>query len=68
MAYRLAACAEMLFLDLPVLERVRRISGRGFLVEIWGWADKDLSALAASRARGRYATRRSVRRLSLIHI
>ena len=50
MAYRLAACAEMLFLDLPVLERVRRISGRGFLVEIWGWADKDLSALAATGA------------------
>lgn len=50
MSYRLAACAEMLFLDLPIVDRVRRIHERGFLVEIWDWSAKDLSALAATGA------------------
>ena len=50
MSYRLAACAEMLFLDLPFEERVRRIHERGFLVEIWDWSNKDLEALAATGA------------------
>ncbi|MGJ0203334.1 TIM barrel protein [Leucobacter sp. gxy201] len=50
MSYRLAACAEMLFLDLPIEERVRRIHERGFLVEIWDWSNKDLKALAATGA------------------
>ena len=50
MTYRLAACAEMLFLDLPFEERVRRIHDRGFLVEIWDWSNKDLAALAATGA------------------
>ncbi|QYM74907.1 TIM barrel protein [Leucobacter luti] len=50
MSYRLAACAEMLFLDLPVEERVRRIHERGYLVEIWDWSTKDLAALAATGA------------------
>jgi len=48
--YRLAACAEMLFVDRPFLERVRRIADAGFLVEIWDWASKDIEALAASGA------------------
>lgn len=47
---RLAACAEMLFPDLPMIERVRRISERGLLVEIWDWSNKDIDALAASGA------------------
>ncbi|MBL3699412.1 TIM barrel protein [Leucobacter luti] len=50
MGYRLAACAEMLFTDLPIAERVRRIHERGFLVEIWDWSTKDLAALAATGA------------------
>ncbi|WP_449282164.1 TIM barrel protein [Leucobacter sp.] len=50
MTYRLAACAEMLFLELPFEERVRRIHDRGFLVEIWDWSTKDLAALAATGA------------------
>ena len=50
MGYRLAACAEMLFTDLPIAERVRRIHERGFLVEIWDWSTKDLPALAATGA------------------
>lgn len=48
--YTLAASAEMLFVDLPFLERVQRISARGLQVEIWNWATKDIDALAASGA------------------
>ncbi|MGK5683149.1 TIM barrel protein [Actinoplanes sp. URMC 104] len=47
---RLAACAEMVFLDLPFAERVRRIDALGFEVEMWSWATKDLDALAATGA------------------
>lgn len=50
MSYRLAACAEMLFLDLPFVDRVRRIDDLGFEVEIWDWTAKDLGALAATGA------------------
>lgn len=46
----LAASAEMLFLDLPVEERVRRLADLGFQVEIWDWASKDLDALARTGA------------------
>ncbi|SDL79087.1 hydroxypyruvate isomerase [Geodermatophilus siccatus] len=49
-AYRLAASAEMLFLDLPFAERVRRIADLGFEVEIWDWTAKDVDGLAASGA------------------
>jgi hydroxypyruvate isomerase len=48
--FRLAACAEMLFLDLPFTERVRRIAALGFEVEMWAWTGKDLDALAATGA------------------
>lgn len=48
---RLAVCSEMVFTDLPLLERVRRIDELGFDVEIWSWHDKDLDALAATGAR-----------------
>jgi hydroxypyruvate isomerase len=49
-AFRLAASAEMLFLDLPFEERVRRIAGLGFEVEIWDWTAKDVEALARTGA------------------
>ncbi|MDF7659861.1 TIM barrel protein [Erwiniaceae bacterium L1_54_6] len=49
--YQLSVCAEMVFLDLPFIERVRRIDELGFGVEIWGWANKDIAALAATGAR-----------------
>ncbi|WP_431231252.1 TIM barrel protein [Mycolicibacterium psychrotolerans] len=49
--FDLAVCAEMVFRDLPIVERVRRIHGLGFAVEIWSWHDKDLTALAATGAR-----------------
>jgi hydroxypyruvate isomerase len=47
---RLAVSAEMLFLDLPVTDRVRRIADLGFEVEIWDWTRKDLRALAGTGA------------------
>ena len=47
---RLAVCAEMVFLDLPMAERVRRIDTLGFEVEVWGWTTKDLGDLAATGA------------------
>jgi hydroxypyruvate isomerase len=48
--FRLAVCAEMVFLDLPFQERVKRIDDLGFAVEIWDWTAKDLDALAGSGA------------------
>lgn len=47
---RLAVCAEMIFLDVPAEERVRRISGLGFDVEIWDWTRHDIGALARTGA------------------
>ena len=49
--FTLAVCAEMVHLDLPHAERVRRIHERGFAVEIWDWTAKDLDALASTGAR-----------------
>lgn len=49
--YQLSVCAEMVFLDLPFIERVKRIHELGFGVEIWGWRDKDIDALASTGAR-----------------
>ena len=46
----LAVCAEMVFLELPVTERVRRIADLGFQVEIWDWTGKDLGALVGTGA------------------
>src|SRR6476620_5461624 len=48
----LAVCSEMVFLDLPVLERVRRISDLGFEVEVWDWTRHDIEALASLRDEG----------------
>ena len=47
----LAVCVEMVYLDVPVVERVRRVADRGFAAEIWSWADKDIAALASTGAR-----------------
>ena len=48
--FELAVSAEMVFTDLPIVERVRRIHDLGFAAEIWSWDDKDLDALAATGA------------------
>lgn len=50
MSIQLAASAEMLFRELPVVDRVQRLHELGFQVEIWGWSTKDLPALAATGA------------------
>ena len=50
MTFQLSVCAEMVFRDLPIIERVKRIHERGFGVEIWSWHDKDLAALARTGA------------------
>lgn len=47
---RLAVCAEMVFMDLPFVERVKRIYEAGFDVEIWDSRGKDLRALKATGA------------------
>lgn len=48
--FKLAVSAEMLFLDLPFVERVQRIHALGLSVEIWNWTTKDIAALAATGA------------------
>ncbi|MGR2740734.1 TIM barrel protein [Billgrantia sp. Q4P2] len=48
--FTLAACAEMLFRDQPVIERVRRLDALGFQVEIWDWTKHDIQALANTDA------------------
>jgi hydroxypyruvate isomerase len=50
MTFTLAVCAEMVHLDLPLVERVRRLHEQGFAVEIWDWTKKDLAGLAATGA------------------
>ncbi|MEE2523248.1 TIM barrel protein [Pseudarthrobacter sp. J75] len=47
---RLAVCAEMVFTDLPFVERVQRIHEAGFDVELWDSRTKDIGALRATGA------------------
>ena len=49
--FTLAVCSEMVFLDLPHIERVKKIHSLGFAVEIWDWTQKDIAALAATGAK-----------------
>jgi len=42
----LSVCADTMFLDLPFLERVKKIAACGFLVEFWNWGGRDLEALS----------------------
>ena len=49
-SFRLAVSAEMMFLDLPFAERVRRIADLDFEVEIWDWTTKDIKSLAETGA------------------
>lgn len=43
---RLSICADTVFLKLPFLERAKRISRAGFLVEFWGWSGREVDAIA----------------------
>lgn len=49
---RLAVCAEMVLLDLPFEQRVRRLTELGYGVVLWDWRTKDVDVLAALRASG----------------
>jgi hydroxypyruvate isomerase len=49
--FTLAVCAEMVFRDLPIVERIHRIDQLGFEVEIWDWTRHDIAALEATGAR-----------------
>ena len=51
MSFRLAVCAEMVFTDLPLIDRIRRIDAAGFAVEIWGWPGHDAAQLRSTGAR-----------------
>lgn len=51
MSLRLAVCAEMVYGALPLIERVERIHGQGFDVELWDTRGRDIAALAATGAR-----------------
>jgi hydroxypyruvate isomerase len=48
--FTLAVCAEMIFLDLPFIDRVKRLDELGFQVEIWDWTQKDITALQQTGA------------------
>ncbi|MEE8603592.1 MAG: TIM barrel protein [Euzebya tangerina] len=50
MPVRLAVCAEMVFLDRPFIDRVRRIHELGFAVEMWDWRGKDIEGIVATGA------------------
>ena len=50
--FTLAVSAEMIFVDLPFAERVRRIHALGFEVEIWDWTRHDIDELVALRDEG----------------
>ena len=49
--FTLAVSSEMVFRDLPPVERVKRIHALGYEVEIWDWTKHDIKALAATGAR-----------------
>lgn len=49
-SFTLAVCAEMIFRDLPIVERIKRIAALGFQVEIWDWTRHDTDALKATGA------------------
>jgi len=48
----LAVCAEMVHLDLPIAERIRRITALDLQVEIWDWTRHDLDLLESMREEG----------------
>ncbi|MFE4196936.1 TIM barrel protein [Paenarthrobacter sp. NPDC056912] len=51
MSFRLAVCAEMVYGELPLIDRVRRIHDHGFEVELWDTRGRNIPALAATGAR-----------------
>jgi hydroxypyruvate isomerase len=50
--FTLAVSSEMVFIDVPIVDRIRRIHELGFAVEIWDWTRHDLDALEVLRQEG----------------
>lgn len=50
MAFQLAACAEMLWVDKPIHWRASRLHELGFGVGLWNWPEWDLDALEKTDA------------------
>lgn len=50
--FTLAVCAEMVFRDLPVAERVRRLIALDVQIEIWDWTKHNIDELVALREEG----------------
>lgn len=50
MTFQLAVCAEMVYTELPLTERIARIHADGFAVEIWDWTSKDAAELVETGA------------------
>ena len=50
--FPLAVCSELVFLDLPIEDRARRLDELGYLVEIWNWSRHDLPELAKIKYQG----------------
>jgi hydroxypyruvate isomerase len=51
MSFRLAVCAEMVYGERPLIQRVERIHEQGFEVELWDTRGRDIAALTATGAR-----------------
>ena len=46
---KLSACIEMIFRELPFVERIAATNAAGLdAVEFWGWRNKDLEAIRAA--------------------
>lgn len=45
--FRLSVCTGTVLQDLPFDKRVKRVAELGFEVELWGWEDSALDAIAA---------------------
>jgi len=50
--FTLAVSSEMVFVDMPVAERVRRLTALDVQVEIWDWTRHDLDTLEMLRDEG----------------
>lgn len=50
--FTLAVCAELVFDDLPIGQRLRRLRDLGFVAEIWDWSRHDLAELGSACADG----------------
>lgn len=50
--FTLAVSSEMVFRDLPPVERVRRLTALDVQVEIWDWTTHDIDALVSTRDEG----------------